>query len=143
MSKWQAALPSKVRPVLWGPLQAKEMGLEGWDVQDGGETGLVYHRHGRAATGHVTATLIVVNRLRQAFLTIYLGGYPVDAPEAQRRLEAQRVVSAAQAFLGRLVKDTVSFEMQGELALVDNVNDAVEARMLGGRLRRSGAVEEA
>jgi hypothetical protein len=167
VSKWEADLPGKIQPVLWGPLQAKEMGLEGWEVQDGGETGMVYHRaHARVAAGFATATLIVVNRLKKAFVTVYLGGYPADVDETLRRSEAQRLVNAAQTFLARLAKQPVQFRFQGELALVDNINDAkaIEAqarqaegagalagradvgRMLGGgRLpgkRPSGPVEE-
>jgi len=157
VSKWEAGLPGRLQSVLWGPLQAKELGFEGWECQDGGETGMVYHRpHLRLPAGFGTATLIVVNRLKHAFLTVYLGGYPADLPEAQRRNDVQRFVGAAETFLGRLAKEPVRFRLQGDLALVDNINDAAvegsasgaaegAARMLGGgRLRRpSGAIQEA
>lgn len=125
VGKWEAAVPTRLRTVLWGPLQAKEMGFEGWECQDGGETGFVYHNpHVRVAGGYATSTLIMVNRLKRAFLTIYFGGYPADVDEAQRRLDAKKVVAAAETFLTRLAKDPVRFEFQGEVTLVDNINDA-------------------
>jgi hypothetical protein len=62
-------------------------------------------------------------------LTVYFGGYPADAPAEQRRLDAAKVVSACELFLSRLAKDKVTFGFQGELALVDNINDA---RVLDG-----------
>lgn len=132
VSKWEASVPRHTKMVLWGPLQAREMGLEGWDVQDGGETGFVLHNAGVHLTmGRATSTLIFVRRLEKAFLTIYFGGYPADAGEGQRRLDMQKVVGACQIFLGRLAKQPVAFELKAELALVDNVNDAVAGRMVG------------
>src|SRR5690349_2051805 len=82
VTKWEARVPKSARMTLWGPLQAKEMGFEGWEVQDGGETGFVLHNPGVALTmGRATSTLIFVRRLERAYLTIYFGGYPTDAPE--------------------------------------------------------------
>lgn len=125
VSKWEARVPRHAQMVLWGPLQAREMGLEQWDVQDGGETGFLMHQSGSPLTmGRATCTLIFVRRLERAFLTIYFGGYPCDAPDAQRRLDAQRAVVECQMFLSRLAHETVEFEFMGELALVDNVHDA-------------------
>jgi hypothetical protein len=131
---------------MWGPLQARELGLEGWEVQDGGETGFVIHNAGVHLTmGRATSTLIFVRRLEKAFLTVYLGGYPTDAPAAQRRLDMQKAVSACELFLGRLAKQPVQFELQSELALVDNSDSARAAqqpesraageRALGGGVR--------
>lgn len=128
VAKWEADVP-KLQTVLWGPLQAKEMGFEGWEWQDGGETGFVAHNpHIRLPAGFATSTLIVQNRKRKAYLTIYFGGYPADVPEAHRRTDQQKVVSAVEAFLTRLAKQSVTLVLQGEVAMVDNVNDAtVEA----------------
>jgi hypothetical protein len=131
VSKWEARVPRTTRMHLWGPLQAKELGLEGWEVQDGGETGFVLHSAGvHAAMGRATSTLIFVRRLEKAFLTVYLGGYPTDAPAGQRRLDMQKAVSACEIFLGRLAKEPVQFQLMGELALVDNSEGAkvVEAK---------------
>jgi hypothetical protein len=126
VAKWEADVPKGLQTVLWGPLQAKEMGFDGWECQDGGETGFVYHRpHIRLAAGFGTSTLIVVNRLKKAYLTMYFGGYPSDVPTEQRKLDAQKIVSAAQGFLTRLAKTPISFHFQGEISLVDNSNDAI------------------
>ncbi len=127
VAKWEADVP-KMQTVLWGPLQAKEMGFEGWEWQDGGETGFIAHNaHIRLPAGFATSTLIVQNRRRKAFLTIYFGGYPADAPEAQRRTDQQKVVAAVEGFLMRLAKQPVTLVFQGEMALVDEANDAVVA----------------
>jgi len=121
VSKWEAAVPKHAKVTLWGPLQAKEMGLEGWEVQDGGETGFVMHNAGVKLTmGRATSTLIFARRLERAFLTVYFGGYPADAPAGQRKLDMQKVVAAAELFLARIAKQAVQFEFTGELALVDN-----------------------
>lgn len=138
VAKWEAEVP-KLQTVLWGPLQAKEMGFEGWEWQDGGETGFVAHNpHIRLPAGFATSTLIVQNRKRRAFLTVYFGGYPVDAPAAQRRTDQQKVVSSVEAFLSRLAKKPVALHLQGEVALVDSVNDhAIEVAA-----EASPAVEE-
>lgn len=126
VSKWEADVPKGLQTVLWGPLQAKEMGFDGWECQDGGETGFIYHKpHIRLAAGFGTSTLIVVNRLKKAYLTLYLGGYPSDVPLEQRKLDGQKVVSAAQGFLTRLAKAPVTFQFQGEMSLVDHTNDAL------------------
>ena len=125
VSKWEARVPRSARSVMWGPLQAKEMGLDGWELQDGGETGFVFHNAGvRLTMGRATSTLIFVRRLERAFVTVYFGGYPADAPAAQRRLDVQKVIQACEMFLTRLAKEPVRFELQGEVTLVDNVNDA-------------------
>ena len=140
VSKWEARVPRHAKVTLWGPLQAREMGLDGWEVQDGGETGFVMHHAGRVTMGRATATLVFVRRLEKAWLTTYLGGYPADAPAGQRRLDTQAIVSAAEIFLQRLAKEPVQFQLQGEITLVDNVNDAQvldapAAKALGGGRR--------
>lgn len=147
VGKWEASVPKGTRPVLWGPLQAKEMGFDGWEWQDGGETGFIAHNaHVKLPAGFATSTLIVVNRLQKAFLTVYFGGYPADVGLDQRALDAKKVVSACELFLTRLAKQTVSFQFQGEIALVDNVNDAAldVGGKRGGRPRALAAgVDEA
>ncbi len=156
VSKWEARVPKHAKVTLWGPLQAKEMGLDGWEVQDGGETGFVMHNAGVKLTmGRATSTLIFVRRLQSAFLTVYFGGYPADAPAGQRKLDMQKVVAASELFLARIAKEPVKFEFQGELSLVDNSNDAaLPARrgsapvaqpkaLGGGKLSRSGDIIDA
>src|SRR5688572_30816177 len=133
VSKWESRAPKHTKVTLWGPLAAKEMGLEGWEVQDGGETGFVMHNPGVKLTmGRATSTLIFVRRLQRAFLTVYFGGYPADAPVGQRKLDVQKVVAAAELFLARIAKEPVRFEFQGELSLVDNSTDAALPRSRGG-----------
>lgn len=137
VSKWEATVP-KMKTVLWGPLQAKEMGFEGWQCQDGGETGFVYHNPQiKLPAGYATSTLIVVNRLKRAYLTIYFGGYPADLARERRELDWRKVVSACELFLERLAKEKVRFHLAGEMVLVDNVNDAVVEMQA-----RSGALPE-
>ncbi|MFA5942951.1 MAG: hypothetical protein WC876_00620 [Candidatus Thermoplasmatota archaeon] len=156
VSKWEARVPKHAKVTLWGPLQAKEMGLDGWEVQDGGETGFIMHNAGVKLTmGRATSTLIFVRRLQSAFLTVYFGGYPADAPVGQRKLDMQKVVAASELFLARIAKEPIKFEFQGELSLVDNSNDAAlpprrgggpsaEPRALGGgKLSRSGDIIDA
>lgn len=153
VSKWEAAVPKHTKMTLWGPLQAKEMGLDGWEVQDGGETGFVMHNPGvRLTMGKATSTLIFVRRLERAFLTIYFGGYPTDAPGPQRKLDMQKVVGACEIFLAKLAKDKVRFEFQGEIALVDNSDDATAVRggarapsraIGGGKLSKSADIIDA
>jgi hypothetical protein len=156
VSKWEARVPKHAKVTLWGPLQAKEMGLEGWEVQDGGETGFIMHNAGVKLTmGRATSTLIFVRRLQSAFLTVYFGGYPADAPAGQRKLDMQKVVAASELFLTRIAKESIKFEFQGELILVDNSNDAaLPARrggaapaqpkaLGGGKLSRSGDIIDA
>ena len=46
--KFVAAVPKSIKVVLWGPLQARELGLGNWTYQDGGETGFIYHSETRA-----------------------------------------------------------------------------------------------
>jgi hypothetical protein len=156
VGKWEARVPKHAKVTLWGPLQAKEMGLEGWEVQDGGETGFIMHNAGVKLTmGRATSTLIFVRRLQAAFLTVYFGGYPADAPAGQRKLDMQKVVAAAELFLSRIAKESVKLEFQGELSLVDNSNDAalpprrggaasaVPKAIGGGKLGRSGGIIDA
>jgi hypothetical protein len=123
VGKWEAAVPKHAKVTLWGPLAAKEMGLEGWEVQDGGETGFVMHNAGVKLTmGRATSTLIFARRMERAFLTVYFGGYPADAPAGQRKLDMQKAVAAAEVFLARIAKQPVKLEFQGELTLVDNTD---------------------
>lgn len=152
VGKWEAKAPKHTKVTLWGPLAAKEMGLDGWEVQDGGETGFVMHNPGVKLTmGRATSTLIFVRRLERAFLTVYFGGYPTDAPAGQRKLDMQKVITQAELFLTRIAKEPVKFELQGELSLVDNtdaptpkVRKAAAAALAepkalgGGRLGKSG-----
>lgn len=146
VSSWEAKVPRHTKMHLWGPLQAKELGLEGWEVQDGGETGFVLHNAGvHLRMGRATSTLIFVRRLEKAFLTVYFGGYPTDAPASQRRMDTQGVVAACEMFLGRLAKEPIQFTLRMEQALVDNSEGAKvieageapapRARMLGGGAR--------
>lgn len=146
VAKWEASVPRNTKMAMWGPLQARELGLDGWEVQDGGETGFVIHNAGVHLTmGRATSTLIFVRRLEKAFLTVYFGGYPTDAPAGQRRLDMQKAVSACELFLGRLAKKPIQFELQAEMSLVDNSDGAriIEAEgakkskghMLGGGMR--------
>lgn len=144
VSKWEAPVPKHTQMAMWGPLQAREMGLDGWEVQDGGETGFILHSTGtHLRLGRGTATLIFVRRLGRAFLSIYMGGYPADAAPQQRKLDAQAFVSACELFLGRLAKEPVRFQFMGEMVLVDNtggskVVEAEPARRLGGGRRMVG-----
>jgi hypothetical protein len=151
VSKWEAKAPKHTKVTLWGPLAAKEMGLEGWEVQDGGETGFVMHNPAVKLTmGRATSTLIFVRRLERAFLTVYFGGYPADAPAGQRKLDMQKVITQAELFLTRIAKEPVKFEVQGELALVDNTDaptprkgkanaqSAEQKALGGGKLGKAG-----
>lgn len=123
VAKWEADVPP-LQTVLWGPLQAREMGFDGWEWQDGGETGFIAHnKHIRLPAGYATSTLIVQNRLRKAFLTVYLGGYPANVPAGQRRLDQEKVMAQAQTILARLAKQPVTMELMGEITLIDSVND--------------------
>jgi hypothetical protein len=149
VAKFEARVPKHAKMTLWGPLQAREMGLDGWEVQDGGETGFVIHNAGvHLRMGRATSTLIFARRLEKAFLTVYFGGYPADAPAEQRHLDMRAVVSACELFLARLAKEPVRFQLQGEMTLVDNVNDArapgAQARTIaGGRIHSgSGAAQD-
>jgi len=144
----EARVPRGTKMALWGPLQAKELGLEGWEVQDAGETGFVLHQAARLPVGRSTASLIFVRRLEKAFLTVTLAGYPTDAPAAQRRLDLQSAVSAAEVFLTRLAHEPVRFTLKAEVALVDNsegarvVDTPAAARTLGGGKRKGGATAD-
>jgi hypothetical protein len=150
VSKWEAFVPKHAQMTLWGPLQAREMGFDGWEVQDGGETGFVTHNGGVHLTmGRATSTLIFVRRLERAYLTTYFGGYPSDAPQGQRKLDMQKVVGACELFLARLAKQPVQFELKGEMTLVDNRPDArvldapATGRLLGGGRKAAGAIIDA
>ncbi len=151
VSKWEAAVPKHTAMAMWGPLQAREMGLDGWDVQDSGETGFILHNLGtHMRLGRGMASLIFVRRLGRAFLTITLAGYPSDAAPGQRKLDAQLFVGACELFLGRLAKESIRFSFMGEMALVDNsgggkvIDAEPPARRLGGgRMRDAGAAEAA
>lgn len=121
--KFVAPVPKSIKVVLWGPLQAKEMGLADWTYQDGGETGFVYHSGARAIKmGQAHATLIVVRRLGRAYFTVYLAGYPSDAPREQRLIHVRGLVNEAELFLTRLAGENVRFELSDERAAVDHAN---------------------
>jgi hypothetical protein len=150
VGKWEAAVPKHAKVTL----AAKEMGLEGWEVQDGGETGFVMHNAGVKLTmGRATSTLIFARRMERAFLTVYFGGYPADAPAGQRKLDMQKAVAAAEVFLARIAKQPVKLEFQGELTLVDNTDAptprkkavatvAAEPKALGGgKLAKSAIID--
>lgn len=114
-----ATLPGPVKSVLWGPLQAKEMGLDGWEVQDGGETGLIMHRpHQRLADGFQTSTLIVANRTKTATLSVLQSGVPQSWSESQRHVHAKSAVTAASLYLSRLAGKPVEFELRLDLDLM-------------------------
>lgn len=118
--RFESDVPKHLKVVLWGPLLAKELGFPGWTYQDGGETGFVYHLPGRPVRlGLATATLIVVRRLGKAFLTVYVGGYPTDAPAEQRRLDCRSIVTEAELFLSRLAHEPIQFGEAREWVLVD------------------------
>ena len=124
--RFEAEVPRGLRVVLWGPLQAKELGFPDWTYQDGGETGFVYHSMGRALKlGTASTTLIAVRRLGRAFLTVYLAGYPSDASPAQRRLDVQAVVTEAELFLSRLAREPVRLQETRAVALVDRHEPSV------------------
>jgi hypothetical protein len=103
--------------------------------------------------GKATSTLIFVRRLERAFLTVYFGGYPTDAPGPQRKLDMQKVVGACEMFLAKLAKDKVRFEFQGEIALVDNSDGGIALKagkgtnatkaLGGGKLSKSGDIIDA
>lgn len=116
---FEAEVPRHIRVVLWGPLHARELGLEDWTYQDGGETGFVYHKTGRAVKmGTAMATLTVVRRVGRATLTVYMGGYPSDAPREQRLLDARSFATEAELFLTRLAGEPVAFQEVREVVLV-------------------------
>jgi hypothetical protein len=119
--KFVATVPKSLRVVLWGPLQAKELGFTGWSYQDGGETGFLYHSDARGMKmGTCVATLTYVRRLERAFLTMYLAGYPSDAAREQRLIDVRSMVTEAEMFLSKLSPEAIRFELADERALVDN-----------------------
>lgn len=119
--KFVAAAPKSLRVVLWGPLQAKELGFHGWSYQDGGETGFLYHSDARGMKmGTCVATLTYVRRLERAYLTMYLAGYPSDAAREQRLIEVRGLVTEAELFLSKLSAQPIKFELADERALVDH-----------------------
>lgn len=142
---FEASVPRGIKVVLWGPLHAKELGFLDWTYQDGGETGFVYHKSGRALQmGLGTATLTVVRRLGKATLTVYLGGYPSDAPDEQRRLDAHTFVSEAELFLSRLAGDPVRFQETDEIVLLGPAGTRRAGRALAAPARgRKGPMFEA
>lgn len=142
---YEGAVPRSIKVVLWGPLQAKEMGFPGWTYQDGGETGFVFHTTGRPAKmGFLTSTLIVVRRLGKATLTLYLGGYPSDAPPEQRRLDVRGLVNEAELFLTRLAGEPVRLEETTEVVLLGPSFAAeAPAPVRGTRRGRKGPLFEA
>lgn len=118
--RFEAPVPNELRTPLWGPLHAKELGLPGWEAQDGGETGFVYHKPLRARkVGTLLASLIVSLRARRAALTVTLAGYPATLPVEQRHLETLTLVTEAEVFLTRLAGQTVSFTRTASITLVD------------------------
>lgn len=118
--RFEAAVPQRMRTVLWGPLHAKELGLPGWEVQDGGETGFVYHKRTSAGRmGTMLASIIVTNRARRATLSVTLAGYDTNIPEGERNLEVLSLVTEAEVFLTRLAGDTVRFQRTVGITLVD------------------------
>lgn len=118
--RFEAEVPSEMRTVLWGPLHARELGLPGWEVQDGGETGFVYHKRARASRmGMLSASMIVARRARRAVLTVTLAGFPSDLPAEQRNLETLSLVTEAEIFLTRLSGATVRFVRSATVTLVD------------------------
>lgn len=118
--RFEASVPAQMRTPLWGPLHARELGIPGWESQDGGETGFIYHKHVRPRqVGTMLATMIVSNRARRATLTVTIAGYPTHVPAEQRQLEALTMVTEAEVFLTRLAGATVSFTRTAGLTLVD------------------------
>ena len=119
--KFVAPVPKSLRVVLWGPLQAKELGFTGWSYQDGGETGFLYHSDARGMKmGSCVATLTYVRRLERAYLTMYLAGYPSDAAREQRLIDVRSMVTEAELFLTKLASEPIKFELADERALVDH-----------------------
>jgi len=128
---FEAEVPRTLKVVLWGPLHAKELGFGEWTYQDGGETGFIYHASGRPVRlGVATATLTVVRRIGKAYLSVYVGGYPSDAPVEQRRLDIQSIATEAELFLTRLAKETVRFRSPREWTLVEPTKPQATAQPL-------------
>jgi hypothetical protein len=118
--RFEAQVPAEMRTPLWGPLHAKELGLPGWEAQDGGETGFIYHKKTNTRkVGTMLVTMIVSNRAHRATLTVTLAGYPTHVPVEQRQLEALTVVTEAEVFLTRLAGRTVAFTRTASITLVD------------------------
>jgi hypothetical protein len=125
--KFVAAVPRSIKVVLWGPLQARELGFGDWNYQDGGETGFIYHSSARAIKmGTAAATLTVVRRLGKAYLTIYLAGYPSDAARQQRLIDVRGFVTETELFLGKLAGETVTFELADERTVVEHAQTPTE-----------------
>src|SRR4029079_8892280 len=100
--------------------RAGDLASQDWTYKDGGETGFVYHSNSRAIKiGTATATLIYVRRTERAFLTLYLAGYPSDAPREQRLIDVRNIVNEAELFVSKLANEPVRFELADERALVD------------------------
>jgi hypothetical protein len=121
--RFDATIPREMRTPLWGPLHAREIGLPGWEAQDGGETGFIYHKATRPRkVGALNATIIVANRARRATLSVVLAGYPSHVPIEQRQLEALSLVTEAELLLTRLAGSTVSFTRTLSATVVDQNN---------------------
>lgn len=121
--RFDATVPQEMRTPLWGPLHAREIGLPGWEAQDGGETGFIYHKSLRPRkVGTLHATIIVTNRARRATLSVTLAGYPSHVPVEQRQLEALSLVTEAELLLTRLAGSTVSFTRTLSATVVDQNN---------------------
>lgn len=133
---YEADVPRSLKVVLWGPLHAKELGFGEWSYQDGGETGFIYHATGRALRlGLASATLTVVRRTGKAYLSVYVGGYPSDAPVEQRRLDVQSIATEAELFLTRLAKETIRFQAPREWTLVEPTMAEAQATTAAVRKR--------
>lgn len=118
--RFEASVPAEMRTPLWGPLHARELGIPGWEAQDGGETGFIYHKQVRPRkVGMLSASLIVSNRARRATLTLTLAGYPSHVPAEQRQLEALSLVTEAEVFLTRLAGKNITFTRTATVTLVD------------------------
>jgi len=118
--RFEAEVPGAMRTVLWGPLHAKELGLPGWEVQDGGETGFVYHKRARAGrAGSLMGSLIVANKARRATMTVTLAGFPTTVAEGERNLEVLSLVTEAEVFCTRLAGEPIRFQRTLGLTIVD------------------------
>lgn len=120
VSRFEAEVPGTMRTVLWGPLHARELGMPDWEVQDGGETGFIYHKRARAGrAGTMLATLIVSNKARRATVTVQLSGFPTTVSEGERNLEVLSLVTEAEVFCTRLAREPIRFHRTVSLTLVD------------------------
>lgn len=147
--RYDATVPREMRTPLWGPLHAREIGLPGWEAQDGGETGFIYHKSTRPRqVGLLQATVIVSNKARRATVSVLLAGYPSHVPVEQRRLEALALVTEAELLLTRLAGEPVKFTRTLSATVVDQNNpqdellerrDAAPVPFMSPSMRREGA----